>query len=236
MMRCMGWIPARSGSTRVPHKNTRDFCGRPLVEWSILQALHSGVFDDIVVSTDDPEVMSVATKYQQVTLLERSAEASRREAHITMAVDDTLDRLGNWDVWYILPPPNPLRLPSDVARFTTDFDPSSWDAAVGATPEPLWYWSGTVEDGVFRLKFPEAPTGDTQDRPLMHVVDLGVWLISGAAIANKSAGSLWCRFSENMKAIRRPSKYHGDIDVEEQWEDVEAKMQQHILPHWHPEA
>jgi CMP-N-acetylneuraminic acid synthetase len=200
----------------------------------MLQALDSGVFDDIVVNTDDPEVMSIARQHPRVTVLKRSDEASRPEAHITMAVDETLDRLGNWDVWYIFSPPNPLRLPVDIARFTRDFDPSSWDAALGVIPEPLWYWSGTVEDGAFKMRFPEAPAGDTQNSPLMHVVDMGVMLVSGAAIADRSVDSLWHRFMDNTKAIRRPSKYHGDIDVEEQWGDVEAKMQQHILPHWSP--
>ena len=53
-------IPARGGSKRVPRKNIRDFCGRPMIAWSIDAAKNSGCFDHIVVSTDDDEIAAVA--------------------------------------------------------------------------------------------------------------------------------------------------------------------------------
>lgn len=53
-------IPARGGSKRIPRKNIRPFCGRPMIAWSISAAACSGCFDRIVVSTDDNEVASVA--------------------------------------------------------------------------------------------------------------------------------------------------------------------------------
>lgn len=49
-------IPARGGSKRVPRKNIRDFCGRPMLGWSIEAAQRSGCFDRIILSTDDAEI------------------------------------------------------------------------------------------------------------------------------------------------------------------------------------
>ena len=53
-------IPARGGSKRIPRKNIKLFCGRPMMAWSIDAAFASGCFDRIVVSTDDDEVAEVA--------------------------------------------------------------------------------------------------------------------------------------------------------------------------------
>jgi pseudaminic acid cytidylyltransferase len=53
-------IPARGGSKRLPRKNIRMFCGKPLVAWSIIQALNSYFIDDVYVSTDDQEIAEIA--------------------------------------------------------------------------------------------------------------------------------------------------------------------------------
>ena len=53
-------ITARGGSKRIPHKNIRDFCGRPILSYSIRAALESGVFDEVMVSTDDEKIALVA--------------------------------------------------------------------------------------------------------------------------------------------------------------------------------
>lgn len=53
-------IPARGGSKRIPRKNIKDFCGRPMIAWPIQAALDSGCFDRIIVSTDDDEIAQVA--------------------------------------------------------------------------------------------------------------------------------------------------------------------------------
>lgn len=53
-------IPARGGSKRIPRKNIKPFCGKPMIAWSIEAALASGCFDRIIVSTDDAEIADVA--------------------------------------------------------------------------------------------------------------------------------------------------------------------------------
>ena len=53
-------IPARGGSKRIPRKNIRPFAGKPIIAWPIKAALSSGLFDQVVVSTDDAEIAEVA--------------------------------------------------------------------------------------------------------------------------------------------------------------------------------
>src|SRR5690554_1173866 len=53
-------IPARGGSKRIPRKNIKEFCGKPMIAWSIEAALESGCFDRVIVSTDDEEIAAVA--------------------------------------------------------------------------------------------------------------------------------------------------------------------------------
>ena len=53
-------IPARGGSKRIPRKNIRPFAGQPIIVWPIKAALESGLFDKVIVSTDDTEIAEVA--------------------------------------------------------------------------------------------------------------------------------------------------------------------------------
>lgn len=56
-------IPARGGSKRIPRKNIRPFCGKPMIAWSIDAARQSGCFDRIIVSTDDEAIAAVARDF-----------------------------------------------------------------------------------------------------------------------------------------------------------------------------
>lgn len=55
-------IPARGGSKRIPRKNIKPFCGKPIISYSIEAAADSGLFDHVIVSTDDAEIAEVASK------------------------------------------------------------------------------------------------------------------------------------------------------------------------------
>lgn len=56
-------IPARGGSKRIPRKNIKEFCGKPMIAYSIEAAIKSGCFDKVIVSTDDTEIAEVARAY-----------------------------------------------------------------------------------------------------------------------------------------------------------------------------
>lgn len=66
-------IPARGGSKRIPRKNIKDFCGKPIIAYPIEAALNSGVVDKVIVSTDDEEIASIARQYGAETPFVRSS-------------------------------------------------------------------------------------------------------------------------------------------------------------------
>jgi N-acylneuraminate cytidylyltransferase len=69
-------IPARGGSKRILRKNIKEFCGKPMIAWSIEAALKSGCFDRVIVSTDDQEIADTAQQYGAEVPFVRPAELS----------------------------------------------------------------------------------------------------------------------------------------------------------------
>ncbi len=75
-MRRIAIITARGGSKRIPGKNVKEFCGKPILAYSIEAAVSSGLFDRVMVSTDDPGIGEIAGKYGAEVPFFRSAENS----------------------------------------------------------------------------------------------------------------------------------------------------------------
>ncbi|RMJ03938.1 CMP-N,N'-diacetyllegionaminic acid synthase [Marinobacter litoralis] len=75
-MSAVAIIPARGGSKRIPRKNIKEFCGKPMIAWSIDAALESGCFDRVIVSTDDEEIAAVARQHGAETPFMRPAQLS----------------------------------------------------------------------------------------------------------------------------------------------------------------
>jgi len=69
-------IPARGGSKRIPRKNIKEFLGKPIIIYSIKAALDSGLFDEVLVSTDDTEIAEIAKKHGANVPFIRSAKNS----------------------------------------------------------------------------------------------------------------------------------------------------------------
>ncbi|WP_368506775.1 pseudaminic acid cytidylyltransferase [Colwellia sp. 1_MG-2023] len=69
-------MPARGGSKRIPRKNIKDFCGKPIIAYSIEAALTSQCFDQVIVSTDDAEIAQIAREYGALTPFIRPDELS----------------------------------------------------------------------------------------------------------------------------------------------------------------
>jgi len=86
-------IPARGGSKRIPHKNIRDFCGKPMLAWSILAAQESGCIDRVIVSTDDPAIADVAQQYGADVPFMRPANLADDYTGTTPVVQDAVCRL-----------------------------------------------------------------------------------------------------------------------------------------------
>ena len=88
-------IPARGGSKRIPRKNIKEFCGKPMIAWSIEAAKASGCFDRIIVSTDDAEIAGVAKKYGADVPFVRPAELSNDYAGTTEVIAHALQWLND---------------------------------------------------------------------------------------------------------------------------------------------
>ena len=83
-------IPARGGSTRIPRKNIKSFHGNPMISYSIETALKSGLFDEIIVSTDDGEIAGIAMSYGATDIYKRTPEMSVDEIGTQEVARDVL--------------------------------------------------------------------------------------------------------------------------------------------------
>lgn len=90
-MRKIAIITARGGSKRIPGKNIRDFFGKPIISYSITAALNSGIFDEVMVSTDKLEIADIAKKYGAAVPFLRSEYTSGDFATTAEVLSEVLD-------------------------------------------------------------------------------------------------------------------------------------------------
>ncbi len=113
-------IPARSGSKRVTDKNIRRLAGQPLMAYSICAAVDSGVFADVVVSTDSEEYAAIARHYgAQVPFMRPETYAGDTSPDIEWvehALTALADTGKSYDCFSILRPTSPFRLPETIRR------------------------------------------------------------------------------------------------------------------------
>lgn len=83
-------ITARGGSKRIPRKNIKDFLGKPIITYSIEAALESGVFDEVMISTDDEEIADIAKKAGATVPFMRSEKTSGDFATTADVIEEVL--------------------------------------------------------------------------------------------------------------------------------------------------
>jgi len=116
MNKSVAFIPARAGSKGLPGKNKKLFFGKPLIQWTIEQAQQSKCFDKIVVSSDDEEVLKIATSCG-VDTQTRHAELATDEAPIDAVLYDYFGREENNATYgCLLNPTSPLRSVKDIQK------------------------------------------------------------------------------------------------------------------------
>ncbi len=114
-MKVLAIIPARGGSKGIPRKNLINFRGKPLIKWSIEAALHSKFITDIVVSSDDDEILNEAKKNEGVIALKRPfklAQDISRTEPVLKHVIETLKE--EYQYFILLQPTSPLRNNEDI--------------------------------------------------------------------------------------------------------------------------
>lgn len=83
-------ITARGGSKRIPHKNIKEFCGKPIIAYSIQAALDSGIFDEVMVSTDSTEIADIAKQWGAKVPFLRSSKNSNDFATTNDVLNEVL--------------------------------------------------------------------------------------------------------------------------------------------------
>ena len=115
--RAVAFVPARSGSERVPHKNIRPLAGHPLLAYAIETALQSGAFERVVVSTDSEEIADVARWYGADVPFLRPPEYATATSPDVEWLAYTLEHLDErFDLFALVRATNPFRGPDAVRR------------------------------------------------------------------------------------------------------------------------
>lgn len=217
-------IPARGGSKRIPRKNVRPFFGRPIIAWSIDAARAAGVFDAIVVSTDDDEIAAVAERH--------GAEAPfRRPAELAQDHTPTLPVIGHAVEWaeahrgpvrfacciYPTAPflePNYLRAGLQALEASAD---AEFAFSVTSFNYPIFRALKFNPDGTVASFWPENELKRSQDLPeAWHDAGQFYW---GRCAAFKTRQGV---FSAKSIPVVLPRRLVQDIDTEEDWQAAEA--------------
>ena len=90
-MRNLCIIPARGGSKRIPRKNVKPFMGKPILAYSIENAFATGLFEEVMVSTDDPEIMEVAKQYGASVPFVRTEKTANDFAPLADVLHEVVD-------------------------------------------------------------------------------------------------------------------------------------------------
>jgi CMP-N-acetylneuraminic acid synthetase len=134
-VRCLGIIPARGGSKRLPRKNLLPLDGKPLVAWAIEAARGAGRLDRMVVSSDDEEILQIARQYDPALGLKRPAEFSTDFAPAIDYVRHALSAIEGhgeprFDAVVIVQPSSPLTQSADIDATIELLETSGADSAV----------------------------------------------------------------------------------------------------------
>ncbi len=225
-------IPARGGSKRIPGKNIRSFCGRPIIEYSIAAAQESSVFDRIVVSTDCPQIAEVAKECGAEVPFTRPKELSddfTSTAPVIAYAAEQLQLAGD-PVEFIcgIYPTAPFLRVDDLRDGLATLRDSDAESVIPVTTYDFTIYRGVgiLESGDLELLWPdmlrnwrEHETTRSNDLPeAYHDVGQFYWLRASSFLRGPR---LWW---PNTRPLIVPRKYAVDIDTPEDWEIAELKF------------
>lgn len=152
-------IPARGGSKGIPRKNIRLLCGKPLISYSIVEALKSRYINKVVVSTEDEEIARVSKKYGS-EIIHRPEELATDTADSDDVITHAIKVLGEGhytpDVMVLLQPTSPLRNAKEIDTAIDIFLHQDCDSVVSVSETPHSpYWSFTLEKSFLKPLFDE---------------------------------------------------------------------------------
>jgi pseudaminic acid cytidylyltransferase len=215
-------IPARGGSKRIPRKNVRVFAGKPMIAHSIAAADTSGVFDRIIVSTDDPEIADVARAHGAEVPFLRPAELSNDHVAtipvIAHAVQWAHTEGLTLDACCCVYATAPFMQPEDLRAGWHTLQANDWKYVFSATTFafPIFRTILQDDDGRVSMLFPEHFYTRSQDLPeALHDAGQFYWGRPEAWLAGDRI------FGPQSTIVRLPRWRVQDIDTPEDWERAE---------------
>lgn len=183
-MKSIAIITARGGSKRIPKKNIKEFCGKPIIAYSIEAALGSGAFDEVMVSTDSEEIAAISRQYGASVPFMRSEITSNDyapTADVLLEVLGEYRRLGReFEAFCCLYPTAPFVTAAKLAEAKRLFDSSDCEALITVVrysfpPQRAF----VIRDGCLEYQYPENEKKRSQDlEPIYH--DCGQFYICNA--------------------------------------------------------
>ena len=168
-------ITARGGSKRIPKKNIRPFCGKPIIAYSIEAALECGRFDEVMVSTDSEEIAAIAREYGASVPFLRSGETAGDFATTADVIREVLQRYEeegkHFDSFMCIYPTAPFITADVLGEAWGSFDGRETpDAVVPVVRFSFPPQRGfVVKDGLLAYKWPEYRSMRSQDlEPFYH--------------------------------------------------------------------
>lgn len=166
-------IPARGGSKRIPGKNIREFCGKPVIAYAIEAALESKLFDEVMVSTDSEEIAEIAQKYGANVPFYRSAEAANDMATTRMALLEVLGeykkRGQEFDVMCCIYPASVF---TDAEKLQQGYEKLIETGVCGVVTMAPYsvspYWAHRCKNGLVSALYPDAISMRSQDMETMY--------------------------------------------------------------------
>jgi N-acylneuraminate cytidylyltransferase len=215
-------IPARGGSKRIPRKNIRNFCGKPMIAWTIETAKRSGLFDHIVVSTDDDEIADVARQYGAEVPFMRPAGLSDDHTAtrpvVNHAITEVARRDGMPEFTCCIYATAPFMQAQDLIAAHALLLAAKRDFVFSATtfPYPIQRALKHREGGGVEMIQPEHLTTRSQDLiETFHDAGQFYWGRTDSFLNNIPT------LSANSEALMLPRWRVHDIDTMEDWDRAE---------------
>ncbi len=150
-------ILARGGSKGIPRKNIIDFCGKPLLAWSIEQCLTAQYVRDVWVSSDSDEILDVATQYGAKTILrpiDISDDHATSESGWLHAIESIEKKGTQIDIIVAPQVTSPLRESSDIERAIKQFTEENLDSMFSCSiAEDLFYWEQRKDGSLSSINY-----------------------------------------------------------------------------------
>jgi len=211
-------IPARGGSKRIPHKNIKPFCGKPMIAWSIEAALQSGCFDQVLVSTDDKEIADVARQCGADVPFVRPPELSDDHTGTIPVIAHAIEQLTSQGAAphqvCCIYATAPFITPDDIRRGLELLQASQCDYAFSVTsyPFPIQRAIRITQSGRIEMFHPELFSVRSQDlEEAYHDAGQFYW---GRAVAWQQGKTI---FSPQAVPVILPRHQVQDIDTPEDW-------------------